>query len=195
MIDMSKKVELSRAASSRTILKGHLIPHRSEEKDSKPLRLDHSKKRTTVLQRDARLWIGELPMNPENTARTQTRQLQGWAVLSIEGQIDFCSSPDIRKELLPLVGHATPRVAIDLTGVDYIDSSGVATFIEALQRVKKVGGQLVLLGLCDAVRHVFEIVRLKSVFSIYRSKEELWDIGVINPTEFMGLSGQRFGWA
>jgi len=99
---------------------------------------------------------------------------QGWKLVSIEGEIDFYSSPDIRRELLALAKIAHACVAIDLEKVSYIDSSGVATFIEAMQRLRKVDGKIALLALCESVRHVFEIARLESVFSIYDSKEDLF---------------------
>ena len=54
----------------------------------------------------------------------------------------------------------------------YIDSSGVATLVEALQIVNRYGGRLVLVGMTARVRGVFEIARLDTVFALASSVEE-----------------------
>lgn len=97
----------------------------------------------------------------------------GWIVVSIEGEIDLHTSPEIRREL---AGHAKAKkakVLIDLAKVTYIDSSGLATFIEAMQKLRKGGGEIALAGLSETVRHVFEVARLDSVFKIYKTKDEV----------------------
>ena len=59
---------------------------------------------------------------------------------------------------------------MDLKKVSYIDSSGLATFVEALQRMNQAGGKLVLMGLTAAVRGVFEIAKLDSIFILADSE-------------------------
>ncbi|HRZ87123.1 MAG TPA: STAS domain-containing protein [bacterium] len=97
----------------------------------------------------------------------------GWAVLAVDGQIDLHTSPDIRKELAGRAKAKKARIAIDLTRVSYIDSSGLATFIEAMQKLKKGGGEIALCGLSESVRHVFEVARLDSIFAIHASSDDL----------------------
>ena len=58
------------------------------------------------------------------------------------------------------------RLIIALDNVPYMDSSGVATFVEAMQLARNSGSRLVLCGLQDRVRSVFEIARLDMVFTI-----------------------------
>jgi len=65
-----------------------------------------------------------------------------------------------------------PKIMVTLKKVAYIDSSGLATFVEVLQRVKKYNGKLVLAELEPAVRGVFEIAKLDSVFSLAGSEQE-----------------------
>jgi anti-sigma B factor antagonist len=53
-----------------------------------------------------------------------------------------------------------------------MDSSGVATLVEAMQVARKQGGRLVLCGLQEKVRSIFEIARLDMVFTIVGSRNE-----------------------
>jgi anti-sigma B factor antagonist len=87
--------------------------------------------------------------------------------LVLDGEIDLHRSPEIKTLLLPLLERKAPRILLDLSRVTYIDSSGLATLIEALQRVMGYGGRLGLFGLQEGVRNIFEIARLDQVFEVF----------------------------
>ena len=53
-----------------------------------------------------------------------------------------------------------------------MDSSGVATFVEAMQLARRQGSKLILCGLQDRVRGIFEIARLDMVFTILASRDD-----------------------
>jgi anti-sigma B factor antagonist len=88
-------------------------------------------------------------------------------VLALDGEIDLHRSPEVKAQLQPFVDRKTSFLLIDLSRVSYIDSSGLAVFIEAFQRVTAYGGRLGLFGLQDGVRNIFEIARLDQVFEIF----------------------------
>ena len=69
----------------------------------------------------------------------------------------------------------TGNVIVDLSGVTYIDSSGVASLVEALQAAKKNGSQLSLAAVSEPTRRVLELARLDKVFTIYNSVDEALD--------------------
>jgi anti-sigma B factor antagonist len=87
--------------------------------------------------------------------------------IALEGEIDLHESPNVREALRNLTEQKLPRVFVDLSGVSYIDSSGIAVLIEAMQRIQAYGGKLALFGIRDSVRTVFEIARLDQVFKIF----------------------------
>lgn len=93
------------------------------------------------------------------------------ALLAIEGEVDMYSSPDVRKALINLVKKKVPKIVVDLHTVSYMDSSGVATLIEGLQLCNKYGGHIVLVGLRDNVKEVFELTRLDKIFKILADVE------------------------
>jgi anti-sigma B factor antagonist len=92
-------------------------------------------------------------------------------VLALEGEIDLHEAPNIKESLLPLITAKSPVVVVDLSGVTYIDSSGLALFIETMQRVQAYGGKFALCGLRPSVKTIFEIARLDQVFRIFEDRE------------------------
>jgi anti-sigma B factor antagonist len=92
-------------------------------------------------------------------------------VTQILGDIDFSKSPLLRTHLMGLVGKTPKRLVVDLTGVNYMDSSGVATLVEALNHQRKKGNRLILCGLQPKVKGIFEIARLDMVFAIAANAE------------------------
>jgi anti-sigma B factor antagonist len=94
-------------------------------------------------------------------------------VLGIRGEIDLHNSPELRTELLDLLGRHTPRkLILDLARVPYIDSSTLAVFVEALKKVLKTGGKVFLVGLQPRVQGLLEIARLSSIFVICKDTPE-----------------------
>lgn len=96
-----------------------------------------------------------------------TQEVNKAVVLSIVGDVDLYSSPEVRKELIALTEKKVKHILVDLNKVSYMDSSGVATLVEGLQQVGKYKGKLLLYGLDSVVKEVFELSRLDKVFDIY----------------------------
>lgn len=96
----------------------------------------------------------------------KTEPLDDGLLVEIEGDIDLSRSPELRQALLGFAGEEPQRLIVDLAGVQYMDSSGVATLVEALQHQRRHEGRMVLCGLGPKVRSIFEIARLDMVFTI-----------------------------
>jgi anti-sigma B factor antagonist len=88
------------------------------------------------------------------------------------GEIDLGRSPSLRQQLGQAMSRDYNRLIIDLSEVPYMDSSGVATLVEAMQQSRRAGSKLVLCGLQERVRSIFEIARLDTVFTIVEDREE-----------------------
>lgn len=93
-------------------------------------------------------------------------------ILELAGELDFHSSPELRDKLQELVKKQAAKILINLKKVSYIDSSGLATFVETLQKMKRQNGQLILSDLVPAVRSVFEIAKLDHIFQLSGSEQE-----------------------
>ena len=87
------------------------------------------------------------------------------ALASLFGRIDIDSSPAVRDQLISLLQAPHPRtVRIDLSGVTHIDSSGVATLIEALKIARNCKTELRLQGLHDRLHRLLEATGILSLF-------------------------------
>jgi len=87
-------------------------------------------------------------------------------VLTISGDVDYSRSSELRAAILGVLRAPVARLIIDLSGVGYMDSSGVAVLVEALQTQRKRSGKLVLCDMQPKVKGIFEIARLHTVFII-----------------------------
>ena len=99
-------------------------------------------------------------------------QLTKGVLLVVEGQVDMHTSPELRGRLREALERMSTPIVVDLTKVAFIDSSGLATLIEALQAVGKFGGRLRLCGLAPAVRNLFKLSNLISIFDIRETRED-----------------------
>jgi anti-sigma B factor antagonist len=87
--------------------------------------------------------------------------------LPLEGEIDSHISPQIAVALRELINAKPKKLVVDLSKVSYIDSSGLAVLIEAMQKVEFYGGKLYLVGLQENLRAIFESTRLDQAFRIF----------------------------
>ena len=93
-------------------------------------------------------------------------------VLELAGEIDMQCSTTLRGKLMELFTARPSVLVVNMTQVGFMDSSGLATLVEALKWCHRNGSQLKLVGLAEGVRSVFEIARLESLFQIYDSEAE-----------------------
>ncbi len=96
---------------------------------------------------------------------------EGQNILRLEGEIDLHGSPRIAASLREMIVKKPAHLLVDLSGVTYVDSSGLAVLIEAMQSVEQQGGKFGIVGLQETVRSIFEIARLDQVFRIFPSLE------------------------
>jgi len=92
----------------------------------------------------------------------------GALVVAFVGEVDLEHSPKAREVLLGALEGAT-SVIVDLAGVGYIDSSGVASLVEAFQRAKKQNTTFALASVNPAALRVLQLARLDNVFTIHET--------------------------
>ena len=102
----------------------------------------------------------------------RTVREQDATILHISGDIDLRSSPKLRGIFLELVDNQPARIILDLSEVGYIDSSGVGTIVELKRRVMRHKHNVILVGLQERVRSLFEITRLDKFFDIAATIDE-----------------------
>ncbi len=89
--------------------------------------------------------------------------------ISVHGEVDLYTSPDLRTAIMKSVPSADSGVEVELAGVDYMDSSGVATLVEGFKSARENSKTFVLLRPSSSVMKVLELARLDAVFEIDRA--------------------------
>jgi anti-anti-sigma factor len=92
-------------------------------------------------------------------------------ICKTDGEININTSPELRKFFEAIVSNNNKKVLMDFSAVTYVDSSGLATLIEMLQRLKKVGGRLRICNMDQKVKSVFEVTKLYKFFEIFDTQE------------------------
>lgn len=111
-------------------------------------------------------------MMSNSELKVKLRTVENATILAPIGEIDLSQSPALREHIADAQEGRPRTLIIDLGGVPYMDSSGVATLLEALRAAQKHGGRLILCSLQDRVRSILEITRLDAVFTIVESAEK-----------------------
>jgi anti-sigma B factor antagonist len=101
----------------------------------------------------------------------QARNEGPWVVVEVQGEVDMFTAPKLRERLVATVDQGSYRIIVDLTGVSFMDSTGLGTLVGSLKRVKEHDGVLALVCSQRAVLRVLTITGLTNVFPIYDSIE------------------------
>jgi anti-anti-sigma factor len=95
------------------------------------------------------------------------------AIFAVRGEIDLHNSPEVRTAILDLLAKKTiKRLVLNLSQVPYMDSSAIAVLVEALQKLRPIGGQVMLVDLQPRVKGLLQIARLDSIFHIADSEQQ-----------------------
>ncbi|HLN25214.1 MAG TPA: STAS domain-containing protein [Patescibacteria group bacterium] len=88
------------------------------------------------------------------------------AVVALRGEIDLQQSPELRRELMQCLNDRWD-VVVDMARVEYIDSSGIASLVEAFQTARRLGIRFSLAAVSSAALRVLKLARLDEVFVIH----------------------------
>jgi anti-sigma B factor antagonist len=112
----------------------------------------------------APLWHGRSPTHMPESRYSN--------VLAPKGAIDLHVSPEIRASLRTMIDQKPKRLVVDLAQVPYIDSSGLAVLIGAMQSLELEGGVFMLANAQETVRTILESARLDQYFLLFPTVEE-----------------------
>ncbi len=111
-------------------------------------------------------------MAPEQTIAVRNDLAEGVVVVCPCGDVDMSRSPDLRVALRAVHEKRPMKLVVDLEQVGYMDSSGLATLVEAMRTAKGNKTSMVLCTMNDKVRAIFEIARLHQFFTIVDSLDD-----------------------
>jgi anti-sigma B factor antagonist len=109
----------------------------------------------------------------------QRREQEGWTVLAVTGELDLSAAPRVRQaaqQAVPVAGADgdPPRVVVDLSSADFLDSAGLGVVLGVVRRVRQAGGQAaVVLDASSAAGRVFSVLRLDRVIPVAADVDEV----------------------
>ncbi len=98
-----------------------------------------------------------------------TRSVAGHQVLEVTGEIDVYTAPQLRERLISLVDDGARWIVVDLSRVEFLDSTGLGVLVGALKRLRGAGGGLSLVCAHERLLKIFRITGLDRVFTLYDS--------------------------
>lgn len=103
--------------------------------------------------------------------KIETRMVGGKAVLDLAGEVDSYNSPKLREKMVALIDAGSPELVINMTEVDYIDSTGLGTLVGGLKRASEKDGTIRIICPNEQIYKVFHITGLVKVFSIFDNEQ------------------------
>ena len=100
------------------------------------------------------------------------REQDGWAILTVSGEIDIATAPSLRERLHGMLAEAKSQLVVDLDDVGFLDSTALGVLVGVLKRARSEGGEVRIVCTQPRVRKVFEITRLDSAFDLFDSVDE-----------------------
>ena len=93
-------------------------------------------------------------------------------LIELEGEVDVYTAPQLKQQLVTLLEAGNVTMVVDLTKVEYLDSTALGILIGGLKRSRERDGNLPLICPSPRIRRVFEITGLDKIFDIYGSENE-----------------------
>jgi anti-sigma B factor antagonist len=122
-----------------------------------------------------RAQISRLASSVQNQFRVEVRRDGEAAVVSVSGELDLASGPELETELDRLAGPETKLVVIDLRQLDFMDSTGLSIIVRAHQRMAGEGCEMGLVKGSQQVQRLLDLTGVAERLRLVDTPEELLD--------------------
>lgn len=101
----------------------------------------------------------------------EVEQAQDVCVISLTGEVDVYTAPQLKERLVDSIEGGCVNIIVDMSGVGFIDSSGLGVLVGGLRRAKEGSGAIRLVCGRENILKIFRITGLDKVFAIFDSLE------------------------
>ena len=92
-------------------------------------------------------------------------------IVKLPARLMMADASDARKQLKKIISRGNAQLILDLSAVEFIDSSGLAALVNSMQTARKHNGDVRLLGMSETVRALFELTQLLDVFEVFDDED------------------------
>ena len=110
-------------------------------------------------------------LEPRVLTVDRSEPMPGGTLVTLTGELDFASGSELATVLAGLAGRPH-RIVVDLSRLEFVDSSGVKLLVSAARSAESAGGGLVLVSPTASVRRVFEILHLFDVVAVLDDRQQ-----------------------
>ncbi|MFF4322948.1 STAS domain-containing protein [Streptomyces sp. NPDC001568] len=114
-------------------------------------------------------------MTDRTLTATRHTHSRGVTVLAVVGELDHHTAPELTRVIQDTPFSSDVPVLIDLSELDYCDSTGITVLVGAYHRAHEAGAPLLLVGLNADLMHVFRIIGLDQLFTFQPTVEDAVD--------------------
>ena len=86
--------------------------------------------------------------------------------LMVRGSLDINTAPALAEEIDKIIAAKPTKVECDLSGLDLIDSSGVAALVKLYKGVRSTGAEITIVNARDQPLAIFKLLRMDKVFNL-----------------------------
>jgi anti-sigma B factor antagonist len=109
---------------------------------------------------------------PAEFALTEESIDQQRHVVAVQGEIDLFTAPELKQTLAEAIEGGKTRIAVDLTGTSFLDSTALGVLIGAVKRLRSRDGVLTIVNTDQNIAKTFEITGLDQIFTIMPTRDE-----------------------
>lgn len=81
-------------------------------------------------------------------------------------------APEMREKIISEINHGRGKIIVNLSYVEFIDSSFLGSLVAGVKLIKEKGGKIIIVGLHPHVRVTFELTHMDKIFPVYTTIEE-----------------------
>ncbi len=97
----------------------------------------------------------------------------GVVVVVVHGEVDIRTAPELRDCLAQALDGDVKRLVLDLSDVEFLDSTALSVMVGAHKRLSKTGEPLTVVASTEPVRRVLSVTGLARVFAVHDSRDDL----------------------
>jgi anti-sigma B factor antagonist len=112
------------------------------------------------------------PLEREMDLKIETRQVEGVTILSCQGRIVFGEESGNLRDTVTQLLNSSHQILLDLSGINHVDSGGLATLVSLNSSARAAGAELKLTGVGTRLHDVLQTTRLNRLFQVYDDQQQ-----------------------